>query len=85
MAYTQELINEVKELYPNSTEMHKLAESGNAFLGRYLDDSCDNSISLNEILLATSLDELQKKARQMKRKVELYKKWCAQDPRPKCY
>ena len=85
MAYTQELINEVKELYPNSPEMHKLAESGAAFLGRYLDDSCKSGISLNEILLATSLDELQKKARQMKRKVELYKKWQLQDPRPKMY
>jgi hypothetical protein len=85
MAYTQELINEVKELYPNSPEMHKLADSGNAFLGRYLDDSCDSGISLNEILLATNLDELQKKARQMKRKVELYHKWCKEDPRPKMY
>lgn len=85
MAYTRELIDEVRELYPNSLEMHKLAESGNAFLGRYLDDNCDSGIGLNEILLATSLDELQKKARQMKRKVELYKKWCQQDPRPKMY
>ena len=85
MAYTQELINEVKELYPNSAEMHRLAESGNAFLGRYLDDSCDSGIGLDEILLATSLDELQKKAREMKRKVLLYKKWCDQDPRPKIY
>jgi hypothetical protein len=66
MAYTQELINEVKELYPNSPEMHKLAENGAAFLGRYLDDSCDSGISLSEILLATSLDELQKKAREIK-------------------
>jgi len=83
MAYTQELINEVKELYPDSAEMHKLAESGNAFLGRYLDDSSPTGFPINEILLATSLDELQKKARQMKRKVELYHKWCKQDPRPK--
>jgi hypothetical protein len=83
--YSPELIREVKELYPNSPEMHQLAENGGAFLGRYLDDSSCNSISLNEILLATSLDELQKKARQMKRKVELYKKWCAEDPRPKNY
>jgi hypothetical protein len=85
MAYTQELINEVKELYPNSAEMHKLAENGNAYLGRYLDDSCNGSIGFDEILLATSLDELEKIARLMKRKVLLYKKWCDQDPRPKLY
>jgi len=66
--YSSELIKEVKELYPNSPEMHQLAENGGAFLGRYLDDSSTNSISLNEVLLATSLDELQKRARLMKRK-----------------
>ena len=83
MAYTRELINEVKELYPDSIKMHELAESGNAFLGRYLDDSCSTGMSIDKILLATSLDELQKEARLMKRKVNLYKKWCEQDPRPK--
>ncbi len=81
--YTQELINEVKSLYPNSTEMHKLAESGNAFLGRYLDDNSPNSISIKDVLLATSLDELQREARKMLRKVNLYQEWCKQDPRPK--
>jgi len=83
MAYSRELINEVKELYPDSKEMHELAESGNAFLGRYLDDSAPNSISLNEVLLATSLEELQKKARLYKRKLNLYSKWRDEDPRPK--
>lgn len=81
MAYTQELINEVKELFPNSHEMIRLAEEGNVFLGRYLDDSSPNFIGINEILLATSLDELQKEARTRKRKLDLYKKWCEQDPR----
>ncbi len=83
MAYTQELIDEVKELYPESIEMHRLAESGNAFLGRYLDDSCSTAIDIKEILVAKSLEELQKKALVMQRKVMLYHKWCEQDPRPK--
>ena len=83
--YSPELIREVKELYPNSPEMHQLADSGNAFLGRYLDDSSPSDVPINEVLLATSLDELQKKARIMKRKVDLYRKWCAEDPRPKMY
>lgn len=76
MEYSKELINEVKELYPNSTEMHKLTKSGGVFLGRYLDDSSSSMISIDTILLATSLDELQKKARISKRKLELYHKWC---------
>lgn len=81
MGYTRELINEVKELYPTDLKMHELAESGNVFLGRYLDDSCSSSINIDTILLATSLEEIQQKARLMKRKVQLYSKWCDQDPR----
>lgn len=81
--YTQDLINEVKELYPNDKAIHAAAEQGNAFLGRYLDDSSPTGLPLDEILLATSLQQLQDKARMYKRRVELYKKWCAQDPRPK--
>lgn len=79
--YTPELIAEVKELFPNSPEMHKLADSGNAFLGRYLDDSQQGGISVETILLSTSLDELQKKARNLKRRKQLYGKWCDQDQR----
>lgn len=81
MSYTRDLINEVKELYPTDYKMHELAESGNVFLGRYLDDSSSSSMNIDKILLATSLDELQKEARLMKRKVQLYRKWCDQDPR----
>lgn len=81
MAYTKDLIDEVKELYPTSSEMIKHAENGSIWLGRYLDDSSPTSLPLEKILLATSLEELQKEARIAKRKVELYKKWCEQDPR----
>ena len=83
MAYTQELIDEVIELYPTSAEMHRLAISGDAFLGRYLDDCSLSCISIYEVLLATSLDDLQKKARRYKRMIQLYNKWCEQDPRKK--
>lgn len=81
MAYTKELIEEVRELYPDSPKMHELAESGHPILGRYLDDSSSGGISIDQILLATTLEELQTKARLLKRKVNLYKKWCEQDPR----
>ena len=63
--YSAELIKEVKELYPNSTEMHQLAENGGAFLGRYLDDSSPSGFPIDKILLATSLDEIQKEARKI--------------------
>lgn len=81
MAYTKDLIDEVKALYPNQAEIIAEAESGNAFLGRHLDDGSTGGISVDTILLATSLDELQKAARLMKRKKQLYAKWHEQDPR----
>lgn len=79
--YSADLIREVRELYPDSPKMIELAQEGSVWLGRYLDDSCPSGIPINDVLLATSLDELQKKARLYKRKIDLYKKWCEQDPR----
>lgn len=83
--YSQELINKVKEIYPDSKAMHQLAESGNAFLGRYLDDLSMDSVSIDKILLATSLDEIQKEARIIKQRKQLYTDWCKEDPRQKYY
>lgn len=83
MAYTQDLINEVKEIYPDDLIMILHAESGSAWLGRYLCDSAETSISIEKILSATSLDELREQALLLKRKHELYKKWKEQDPRKK--
>ncbi len=75
MEYSADLIWKVKELYPNSPEMHRLADNGHYFLGRYLDDSSNNSIPVDTVLLATSLEELQKIARHEKLKGQLYKQW----------
>lgn len=74
--YSQTLINEVKELYPHDEKMQRMAERGDDFLGRYLDGSSQESIPIDTILLATSLEELQRQARVIKRKKELYAKWC---------
>ena len=63
-------------------EMIKLAENGSVWLGRYL-DGYPVGVPINDVLLATSLDELQKKARLYKRKIDLYAKWCEEDPRRK--
>jgi hypothetical protein len=81
MAYTAELIKEVKELFPESKDMARLADEGSVFLGRYLDDSSYGGLDVDTILLATSLEELQSRARIMKRKRQLYAKWCEQVPK----
>ena len=71
MKYTQEFINRVKELYPDCAEMHRLAEEGNAFLGRWLDDSSCHGFDPDEIL-NTSYAELKRQAEILKQKRELY-------------
>ena len=77
--YTQKLINEVKELYPDYPKMHQMAEEGSVWLGAYLEGN--GCIGLDAILTATSLHDLQETARFEKRKIQLYKDWTEQDPR----
>ena len=73
--YSKELIKEVKECYPDCTAMHELAENGNVWLGRYLDDSRPNGVPFDTVLTALTLDELQDIARIGKRKIKLYRDW----------
>ncbi len=80
MAYTKELIEEVKLLYPDYKKMHKMAEDGDAFLGQYLYGSYPIGIHVDEVLSSISLEELQVKARLYKRMDRLYDEWCKQDP-----
>ena len=72
MAYTQEFIDRVKALYPNSAEMHRLADEGNYFLGRWLDDSSSAGFSADEIL-NTPYEKLIEEAKILKEKRQLYR------------
>ena len=81
MANSEKLIKAVKEAYPDYLQMHKLADEGNVWLGRYLDDSSPRSIPLKTILEARSLEELQALAKQCQQKVDVYLMWCEEDPR----
>lgn len=81
MAYSQKLIDAVKEAYPDYPKMSELAEEGSVWLGRYLDDSSPRSISIKTVLSATSLEELKKIALEYQRKLDVYAMWCEEDPR----
>lgn len=80
--YSNKLISEVRELYPDNPSTIKAAEEGNFLLG-FLLDIGNKSILYSEILEATSLEELQEKAMLIKRKIEVYKLWLSEDPRHK--
>lgn len=68
--YTEDFKKKVKKLYGNSLD--KYLDSGNEFLGRILDDSSMGSVSLDKILSAKSLEEIQKEAKLIKEKKEIY-------------
>ena len=69
--FKNDFISEAKELYPTWDELHKAIENDSGIIDRYLDDSTPRGIDYREILAATSLDELKKKAMIIKRKNDL--------------
>lgn len=75
MKYSQELMAEMMRLYPDATQMHECATSGNIMLGRWLDDSSSSGIPNTDILSATSLEELQERAQAIEDKRNLYRMW----------
>lgn len=81
MAYSQKLIDAVKQAYPDYDRINELAQQGSVWLGRYLDDSSPRSISIDTILNATSLEQLKQLAQQYRQKLDVYTMWCEEDPR----
>lgn len=75
MNYPEKFITDVKKAFPDNADIHRLADAGNEFLGRYLDDGTSTVMSVDTILLATSLDTLQTQARQIKTQAGLYNEW----------
>ena len=72
MGFSKKFIEEVKELYPSFTSLHKAVENGSGLVGRYLDDAEDGKISYKKILEATSLDDLKEEANRIERRLKLY-------------
>lgn len=50
MKYSQAFINRVKEVYADSPRIIELAESGSDLLGRYLDDSSNDTLTPRMVL-----------------------------------
>ena len=78
MEYSKELVDGVKELYPNFKEIIEHTLRGSHILGRFLSDGVKDSIPISDVLEAKSLNELQSKASLYKRKQDLYYKWCCE-------
>jgi hypothetical protein len=77
MRYPKSFKEDVRKAYPpNHVELHRALESNSVILGRHLNDSSLSEISPEMIMEATSLQELQAKAKLQLEKIRLYSEWC---------
>lgn len=80
MFYPEEFKKRCKEIYPWHKELHKFLETGDHKVGRILEDGVEVfGISFDEILKATSLEELKKRAEEAKVRALLYDDWIKLD------
>lgn len=88
MFYPEDFKSRVKKAYPNWYELHMRLEDGEVFVGGCLKNNYHKTISINAVLTATSLEELQEKVKPEKEKEILFQEWCKlykqQDPCSKC-
>lgn len=73
--YSEAFKQKVKQVYPDSKEMHQMANDNVYFLGRYLDDSSSSAIPARMVIDATSLEVLKEYAKKELAKVDLYREW----------
>lgn len=78
LIYSEEFKKAVINEYPHDTEMKKLLDNNDYFVGRCLNDGAYSSIPYDmviERLEAGETDELLKTAYHIKRLVDLYEMW----------
>ena len=75
MFYPEEFKVRVKKAYPDFESLHQALDRGDEIVGRYLSDNRSSGLDFDTILNATSLEELQEKARDKQEKNELYYEW----------
>ena len=79
MQYPEGFKQKVLSVYGESEDIKKMLETGNEFLGRYLDDARYGGVSAKEIVEACESMNLQGIYQKAKRQValeELYGEWC---------
>lgn len=80
--YPAEFVERVKKEYPDwgvtRPDLHKALDSGNQFVGRYLDDSSQGGIDPKEVVKMIDLGQIQglrQKADKLARRQNLYRDW----------
>ena len=75
MEYPEDFKKEIREIYFDFDELLERLEDGDYFLGRYLDDSSKNCVSIDTILNAKTLKEIKEIAEFEQRKINAYLWW----------
>ena len=76
MFYPEDFKNKVKEVHPDWEELHQSLDRGSQYAGALLYYNWyPDSISIDTILVATSLEELQEMAKAKQVDVDLYSEW----------
>lgn len=75
MHYPEEFKAKVKELYPHCDNFVRMMEDGDERLGEYLRSTSDQFISIDDVLAATSIQELHERARTQKDRIRLSCEW----------
>jgi hypothetical protein len=74
----EDLIKEIKTIYPDETEIHDACDSNSDMIGRYLDEYAQYYISAGMIVALIdcgAIEELKKDAVKLLNKKMLYAKW----------
>lgn len=74
MFYPEDFKNKVKEMFPDWKGLHRNLDCESVYVGQLLYQ--DFSIPIDTILAATSLEELQRVAKAIKKREALYAEWC---------
>ena len=75
MYYPDDFKQKAKELYPSYYLLHESLDRGEARVGELLTTAWSKGIAFDVILKATSLEEIQKKARLGIERQKLYSEW----------
>lgn len=76
--YSEDFKRECKEVYPKWLGLHEALDSGSEFVGEYLSEASKDYLDIDQVLSIddiTSLNQLKEKAREIKKKRDLFDKW----------
>ena len=76
MFYPEDFKKRLKKAYPDWEELHWRLDNNDYMVGHLLKENMQSAISIDSVLAAKSLEDLQSMAKAMEQRVKLYDEWC---------